>query len=231
MPPVSRVGELYTDDYYFDDPKFRAWLRNEVAAHLTKYCPPPARLLDVGCGNGVFLEEAVAAGYRAEGFDASEASARRCRSKGLTAAAGDFLAQPQPGVFDCITMWDVLEHLPEPQGFLAGINRLLAPGGVLALKTPNTPAAVYPITQLGNKLRTTRGLFHIPSHVLFFSRPGLTRLVESAGFEVQRLERVGRLRTVAPSTSVLKSIYRAGTGCLRLFGMFTNWVVYARKKA
>ena len=114
-----------------DDWRFRQFLSDRV---------PPGRLLDVGCGDGGFLRLAAAAGFTPTGFDFDARVAALARAKGLDAHAAEFsafCAGRKAGEFDAITMFDVLEHTPEPAWFLGELKRLLAPGGRVAVTLPN----------------------------------------------------------------------------------------------
>lgn len=104
--------------------------------HLRRFVPR-GRLLDVGCGYGFFLA-AAREHFEVEGCDVSPHALDRARELlpgvplHLSGAAGFSL----PGVFDAITCFDSLEHVPDLEGALANLSAHLAPGGVLALTVP-----------------------------------------------------------------------------------------------
>ena len=131
-----QIESLYGHDYkgYVADPVFAARVRELLAACIVPRKPPPARVLDVGCGNGEFLVAAKERGYDAEGIDVSEAAAAMVRKRGVRARAADFLTADLGGAFDVITMWDVVEHLRVPSAFLRRARALLAD------QTPRRPA-------------------------------------------------------------------------------------------
>lgn len=99
------------------------------------------KLLDVGCGDGGFLALAVKGGFQAAGFDYD----RRAVEMGLKLGLKDihsmefsaFCRTRRTGEFDVITMFDVLEHTPEPAWFLGELKRLLKPGGHAVITLPN----------------------------------------------------------------------------------------------
>ncbi|MBU0637749.1 MAG: class I SAM-dependent methyltransferase [Planctomycetes bacterium] len=144
----------------------------------------PRRLLDVGCGTGCFLDEARRAGWQVSGIEVSGYAAEQARQRGLAvacAAAEGLRASPQ--TFDCVTLWDVLEHLRDPQRVLAAAARALRPNGVLALSTGD-------VTALCARLSGARWhLYNIPEHLFFFSPRALHKMLGRAGFVVGRVVR------------------------------------------
>lgn len=98
-----------------------------------------AAVLDVGCGGGEFLAGIAPAAGRAVGVDWSPPAVARARARGLDVREGDLAgyAAEFAGVFDAVCAFHVLEHLPDPAGFLGFLRRCLRPGGSLYLSVPN----------------------------------------------------------------------------------------------
>ena len=144
---------------------------------------PPGRLLDVGCGNGLFMGSMARLGWSAHGIDFdANALMQAQRYAGVTTAQGDLVEQAlPPASFDAIHLGNVIEHLPEPASTLAECHRLLKPGGRLVLITPN-------IDSLGHRLfgPDWRGL-EAPRHLFLFNGRSLSRLARSAGFVAPRV--------------------------------------------
>ncbi|MDE1894806.1 MAG: class I SAM-dependent methyltransferase [Xanthomonadaceae bacterium] len=138
---------------------------------------PGQRLLDVGCGNGDYLRHAADAGWRAVGIDADQQAVDVARQRGMDARLGGIeLFAGQAGCFDAITLSHVLEHVHEPAEFLQAVHRLLRPGGVVFLDTPN-------IQSRGARRWGVhwRGL-ETPRHLVIFSRSALLGMLRAAGF-------------------------------------------------
>ena len=98
----------------------------------------PLRVLDVGCGTGGNLLRLAALG-EVRGLDPSPLCVEYCRRKGLACAQGSMSdLSAVPGPFDLVTMFDVLSQAPaaETIAILSGIQRVLAPGGVLVFREP-----------------------------------------------------------------------------------------------
>lgn len=141
------------------------------------------RLLDIGCGTGVFVKSAVEAGYAASGVDMSPASIA-CGKKLWQldlecVTVADFTARPENrGRFDVITMFSVLEHIADPHGVLVEVRTMLADGGLLAVEVPN-------FASIQSRLFGVRWFnLDVPRHLFHYSPAGLEGLIRSAGFDI-----------------------------------------------
>jgi SAM-dependent methyltransferase len=143
-----------------------------------------ARLLDVGCSVGVFLKAAGEAGFRAVGLDISPVATRYAReSFGVDARTGTLETFDLAGErFDVVTMWDVLEHLEDPWRAMERVNKLLAPGGLVALRTPNAKS-------LRPRLFGFAGwdMISPPEHYHLFARKSLQLFLSQFGYRVVKL--------------------------------------------
>jgi SAM-dependent methyltransferase len=131
---------------------------------------PAGRVVEVGPGFGVFAKLASAAGYDYTGIEMDARCSEYLRGEiGVEAinsdAPGDVLAGLPPS--DAIALWHVLEHLPDPRGFLERAAANLAPGGILILAMPNPEAFQFRV--LGARwphVDAPRHLFLIPHAAL-----------------------------------------------------------------
>jgi SAM-dependent methyltransferase len=161
-----------------------AWLlpaRRAVVDAEMRHLPRPwagARLLDVGCGNGAFLDRARRAGWDAMGVDPDPVAVQAARCRGLNVQRGgiECLDAGTPP-FDVITLNHVIEHVHDPVALLRGCRSLLRPGGRLWLQTPNLEAQ-------GHRLYG-RHWRHLdpPRHLVLFTPTSLRRALGQAGFE------------------------------------------------
>jgi SAM-dependent methyltransferase len=153
------------------------------AEFLRRHAPRgAARLLDVGCGMGYFLERAKAAGWDVYGCDTSAAwvaaaNARLGDERVLRAPASASLFDGQR--FDLVTAWDVVEHIYDPLPFLRTLAALLAPGGIVFLRTPNL-RYVLPVYRLRRGLGQDVELGPT-NHVVYFDSRSMTRALQTAG--------------------------------------------------
>lgn len=137
----------------------------------------PGRLLDVGCGPGFFIEAARARGWDCVGVDPSPFSVEHIRSLGFEGHRGLLHQIDLPDAsFDVVALLQVVEHLLDPRELLAGCMRLLRPGGVLLVATPN-PAGVMARAQ-----REGYAYWIPPVHCVWYTPSALRRLLRHAGF-------------------------------------------------
>lgn len=138
---------------------------------------PGGRLLDVGCGNGEFLRRMRHAGWRVSGTEVDPMAAALASHDGIDVFVGDLesaaFADQQ---FDAITMNHVIEHLPDTIGTLRTCRRILKPGGLLWIATPNLNAIGFRIYG-----KSWRGL-EAPRHLVLFEPETLVGAVRQAGF-------------------------------------------------
>jgi 2-polyprenyl-3-methyl-5-hydroxy-6-metoxy-1,4-benzoquinol methylase len=175
-------ASIFTHDYlgYRPDPSYVQAMTRLATRELLTRVPPPARLLDIGCGAGDFLAIAQTLGYSPEGIDISEASADLCRARALKSRAGDFLSHQFDGQLDVITLWDVIAHLADPAALLDRARFLLTEGGMLFIKTPGFG---HLTTGIANRWPRTAGiLVGAPSHCQYFNRSSLSTLLTRTGF-------------------------------------------------
>ena len=103
---------------------------------------PPGKVMEVGPGGGYLMEAAVRRGFDVQAVDLSEFATAQLRARGLHVEQGTLEAysarHPEAvGSFDVIALYDLLEHVPDPNGFLQAVRHLLGPEGVLVIRTPN----------------------------------------------------------------------------------------------
>lgn len=153
------------------------------------------RVLDIGCEAGSLLVEATQQyGVVPVGIDIASRPIALARERGIDATQCDIEHAPQAyRDFGLITAVDVIEHVPDPAGFLIEVGRRLRPGGVLYLETPNIHSQIYRIGRLlshapGGLARAIVERLFPPEHVQYFTRASLQRLAAAAGLEVVALD-------------------------------------------
>jgi SAM-dependent methyltransferase len=181
-------GENETEAYFLKEylPLYLANRENSLAerrAHISAirgYCRLPGRprLLDVGCAMGSMLQEAKAAGWDPVGVETSEFAANYAEEhSGCPVYAGTLQKAGFPSEsFDVVTLMDVIEHVPYPVDLMDEIHRVLRPGGVVFLVTPNFSS--FFVRLYGP---TAYGVWP-DQHVVYFQPSTIERLLRDVGF-------------------------------------------------
>lgn len=140
------------------------------------------RLLDVGCGFGDFLLSARKCGFEPFGTELEPDQARRAAAaSGADVRAGEpDKCSFEPGSFDVVTMWHVLEHMEDPLGTLRAVRSLLKPGGLAVVAVPD--AGSWAARLFGGYWAG----YDMPRHLLDFSRQTLEATLARAGFRTEQ---------------------------------------------
>jgi glycosyltransferase involved in cell wall biosynthesis len=180
---------------------------------------PRCRILDIGCWGGHFAAHARAAGHEVTGVDCLEIPGVRERTDHFVKASLEAGIPAEVGDgFDIIVAADVIDHLSRPGEVLRDMCRVLRPGGLVLLSVPNF-AHWYP------RMRIAAGMFGYDrrgildeTHLRFFTRATLRRLVHASGFDILEEQATGlplravsgadgrRLRVVSKSDRMLVGI-------------------------
>lgn len=151
---------------------------------LERHAGERGALLDVGCSTGWFLGAARDAGWRVTGIDVSAGSIARAQARGFDARLATLDTQAFPDAsFQALVLFDSIEHMPQPMNALRAAHRLLAPGGVIMLTTPNVEGALPRLTY--RLLGRTLGVWEHPDppgHIFQFGQKTLAAALERTGF-------------------------------------------------
>jgi SAM-dependent methyltransferase len=194
QPDAEELRRYYPENYWFapdesaasrmEEAYRRLVLRDHVRFVTQALAGVRARgrLLDVGCGGGLFLGMMRERGYRVAGLDFSpEAAAMAWKRQQAPVVCGDLAHAPLgAGSFAGITMFHVLEHVPDPRAYLVAARDLLAPDGRLVVQVPN--AASWQFRLLG---RRWSGV-DVPRHLFDFRARDVEKLMEACGMVVVR---------------------------------------------
>lgn len=131
------------EDYYRDYPvrdvlsPITALRYDELLDEFEAY-RTTGRILDVGCGAGLFLERAKARGWEAHGTEYGERAVKACRDRGIRIMPGALEPDNyREAPFDVVTSFEVMEHLVDPAADARRMAQVLRPGGLLYVTTPN----------------------------------------------------------------------------------------------
>lgn len=142
-------------------------------------------ILDLGCWEGVQLEYFQKAGWNCTGLELNQKAAAISRAKGINVLEipiSAFFERCAGQQWDVINLAYVLEHIPDPIGFLASIGRHLKPGGILILEVPNE---FNPFQQAYLQREKVQPYWiFLPEHVNYFNKESLSRLVSRGGWTI-----------------------------------------------
>jgi len=224
------------DVRYLEEEQGRVETFSESLDQIRRFMPS-GRLLDVGCHVGTFLSVAEAAGFDVSGVEPSRWAADIARTRiAGSVHTGAIEDAPMPdGGYDVITLWDVIEHLPDPALDVRAIHGALRPGGIFAVSTMD-------VDSLFARALGRRWPWYMQMHLVYFSRRTLCEMLRREGFEIADVELhtrrvrlsylVSRLDAYAPPVARLlgAGLRRSGLGTrtvgVRLGDIFT---VIARK--
>ena len=146
--------------------------------YARKYCQGKKSLLDVGSGTGDFLLYAAEKNWEVTGIEPNERAVKRSAAKGIHVYPT--LDALQGKSFQIITLWHVLEHLPNLEESIAKIDGLLEDGGTLIIAVPNFKSFD------ANYYRQYWAAYDVPRHVWHFSRQAIQKLFHDRGFHLTK---------------------------------------------
>lgn len=149
------------------------------------------RVLDVGCSSGYLARPLAERGCVVVGLELDEAAAEQARRWCEEVMVGDVERMELPferDSFDVVLCADVIEHLRDPEAFLARVRPLIRPGGRLVLSTPNVANWAIRLSLLFGRFRyTERGILD-RTHTHLFTRKTLVECLERAGYQLEVLD-------------------------------------------
>ncbi|MCX5781731.1 MAG: class I SAM-dependent methyltransferase [Elusimicrobia bacterium] len=153
------------------------------------------KVLDIGCGQGILLEDLKAKGCEVYGVEINSGQAEIANKKKLNVVCGDIYQAHYPDeFFDCIVMNHTIEHMPNPESILNDVRRILKPVGKVFINCPNVnsySARIFKQYWAG---------WHIPFHFNYFSIDSIKQLANICKFDIISI------RTATPGYRFLTSL-------------------------
>jgi SAM-dependent methyltransferase len=184
QPSLDQLGRYYPATHQVSKPA--AYERMDARPRIrdVKNLLPgkPGKILDIGCGKGLFLAGLKDLGWQAVGVEMSETSGQYARTLDLDICSRSLEnCAFERESFDVITLFHSLEHMHNPIQTLQHIYTLLRPGGCLLIEVPN--AGSWYARAFGENW------FHcdVPRHLFHFSRGTLTKAIDLTGFRLNKL--------------------------------------------
>lgn len=209
--PQSTTG-LYSQDYfdgakhgfgYVDYDKDKQAMDATFNFYLDKietFSTKKGNLFDVGAATGYFLEIAKKRKWDVMGIEISDFAADLARAKGINVITGKLEnLKVQDSYFDILTLWDVVEHFPNPKSQLLLAQKLLKNGGIIAINTPDAGSFIAKL--LGKHWH----LLVPPEHLIIFNQKNLSLLLKSCGFDVLWIGKVGKKFTFQYALQIISN--------------------------
>ncbi len=152
-------------------------LRNKLNL-INQYAPNTKNLLDVGAGTGDFLKQAQLNGWTIAGIEPNPKARDLAKKKNITLVPS--LEEITEPLYDVITLWHVLEHLPNLETQINQLHNLLKPKGTLVIAVPNYKS--YD----ANYYKEYWAAYDVPRHLYHFSRNAISRIFSRYKFDLLR---------------------------------------------
>jgi 2-polyprenyl-3-methyl-5-hydroxy-6-metoxy-1,4-benzoquinol methylase len=191
----EKLKQIYTENYfkgeeYLDYVRDKNVLQKNFNKRLEKINKLTQQIkiksaLEIGCAYGFFAESFTKRFLNASyvGYDiAEEAVAYGSNNLKQNVHAADYLTVLSKNTFTDVFMWDVIEHLPSPQLFIEKISSEIEQGGRIYITTGDISSA------LAKAQKSKWRMIHPPSHLHYFSKSTLKKLLENYGFKVIHIE-------------------------------------------
>lgn len=167
----------------------------------------PSTAFDLGCGNGSFASWLSKQGFAVSGVDPSESGIATANAThpeiNLTAGSAYDPLHESFGTFPLLISLEVVEHVYAPRDYASCVFNLLEPGGYALISTPYHGYLKNLTLALTGKMDKHFTALWDHGHIKFWSPQTLTQLLEEAGLEVKRIDRVGRIPQLAKSMLLL----------------------------
>ena len=184
---VGPNRELYQKPEVYDE------LKNKYSKYFSTVVnkAPNKRLLDVGSGIGIAVEIASTYGFKSMGLEPSTSAVEVAKKRSDTPFFCGLLSSDCAigKGFGVLTLWDVIEHVPDPEEMLRTCATRLAPNGILILETPDERALLRSFIRLLGPLmgkHDLRSSIYYRAHRYYFSRKAISILLLKCGFEKPR---------------------------------------------
>src|SRR6218665_1194754 len=227
QPELQNLGKYYESEDYISHTDNKRSLF-EKAYHFVKNIalqnklnlinseqPQKGKLLDIGAGTGDFLLTAKNNGWETIGVEPSKRAKNSAKQKGISFV--EEISSLENNSLDVITMWHVLEHVPNLEHQIQELKRLLKPTGTLIIAVPNYKSFD------ANHYEAFWAAYDVPIHFWHFSKKSIQLLFEKVEM---KLEKILPMKFDSFYVSLLSEKYKTGKmNYIKAFfvGLKSNW--------
>lgn len=162
---------------------------NKYLNYIIKNGSPNKKLLDVGSGSGIFLNNVKECNFEISGVEPSQIAVELCKIHyNINTICGYLdINSDLPRDYGVLSAWDVIEHVEDPKKFLEICNLHLVKSGILLLETPDESSLIRKIINIIDNIKKIFGFkssssIYYPSHRYYFTHKSIIRLLTNAGF-------------------------------------------------
>ncbi|WP_046755290.1 class I SAM-dependent methyltransferase [Kordia jejudonensis] len=161
----------------------RSYMLSKKMAIVSQYTKTETKqILDIGCGTGDFLKMAQAYKWNVAGIEPDEQARKIASEKtGIEIQHNDWLTEIEDQSFDAVTMWHVLEHVPNLEEYIASLQRIVKPNGTIFIAVPNFKS------HDANHYKESWAAFDVPRHLWHFSQKSIKVLFEKKQMKVVKI--------------------------------------------
>lgn len=208
---------------------------SKVLAQVEAQLGGPGKILDIGCGRGAFLQCAAGLGWKAFGLEPNCSNREELASKhGIRVFAEDFFKGTLPEKdFDAVSLWDLIEHVPDPEAWVRRCQSFLKPGGILIMATPNHFSLLDFLADTAYRASGGRSTYALKKlytldHALFFTHRTLADLLKKENFAVQTMLKVNTDLSRYPAGFAFRAFAECLLSAASLFGLQNRVIALAR---
>jgi 2-polyprenyl-3-methyl-5-hydroxy-6-metoxy-1,4-benzoquinol methylase len=223
VPEKKEVEHYYEKEYLIEQKDilqiekrriFRISENIQLISIISKYATAPAKILDIGCDKGYFLDEARRYDYDVNGLELSDESIKYCINTGINVKKN---IDDYEYNFDIITMWHSLEHFPDPNEFLKKLKNKMEKGAYIFIRVPN-------YDNIWRKIFGKNWTWLQPeNHYFQYNQQSLRKLLELNGFDIEYISsrkpnnRITK-RMFCISNSIFKKYYGVNSSLRQYIG-------------
>ncbi|MFA8451274.1 MAG: methyltransferase domain-containing protein [Bacteroidales bacterium] len=191
-PDIKNLGGYYKSDAYISHSNSNKGLINGIYQFVRQYTlakkyqqitnyKKSGKMLDIGCATGEFLNFHKDKGFEVVGVEPDQDARKQAEENyNIQVFDEEFLNQAEENSFDVISMWHVLEHVPDLELRVQQLSRLLKPDGLLIIAVPNINS--WDAKKYGRHWAA----LDVPRHLYHFNQENIKQLFEQHSFELHK---------------------------------------------
>lgn len=184
--------KIYNEDYfkkwYISQYKDRKSYLSKLWKKIKSYIPKNGKILDIGCGIGIFMEFLKGRNYDIYGFEISPFALKICKEKKLKVFSGNFKnLKNQNNMYDVIVMMDVIAHIDNLSEYLNVVKKILKIKGILIIKTPLHSKYMFMLAKIFNLINKGKSILHLPAQIYHFDKISIFKVFNLKGFKIKKI--------------------------------------------